>query len=1413
MLMTCMELFRNALNYINSSSDQSDDDFVGQTVVIGSERLRVRQRIAEGGFGFVYETAAENGNQYALKRMFAGDKESYKTINREICILKSVSGHENIIQFVAAASENSQAARRYEFLILTELCTGGPLLNHLRGRQKPFEMCEIYPIFYQVCKAVKHLHCRSDPVIHRDLKIENLLLDHKGTIKLCDFGSATTECYYPDSSWSVQKRDALAEELKKFTTPMYRAPEMLNLFDDYPINQKVDIWALGCILYYLCYMEHPFEDSATLRILNAKFNFPENDERCAIAHPLICNLIQPNPNNRYDIVALIEQLRQSAEVYGIDLQARADLFPTNVKSVSTPVMENNSSTTNMLESLKGQAGSILKNIRDTSTRMKNSIQNNASKVELNSLTSRLMFLLVPVHGTDAGIRSNVARLQHTLQLRHGHHFKLYSLTYRTYVDDLFGNQAMHCIFADGAAPSLDLLLTACKTMYNWLEKDSRNVCVVHCSNDVGNGSCIMGALLNFCGVFSNSVETVDFFKKDPSIPPMSPSQIKYIDYLNTVKKWPAVYPQPITMHLKNLSVKPLPLFNRLKSGCRPFVVIYANNRKVFTSGDNFESIPLYEVKDCSGFSVPLDVTVHGDVTVVLCHARSTLGDRMQGTVTAVRMCQFQFNCGFVDCSVDQMTMNMQNLDFVDQGDKYPKDFSVQLNFSALEDRRTGCHSVDLHGNFDIAPNAFKVVFSTENELQRFIYQYSSVVQTYSNYSYFFLDQLIGIIVETSTGKQPFQCDDGFQQSNKEKSSDDHEVENDLHLLHISPFGETGVVERQPKPATDQHSNLLDLQYDTVDCCLLNSDSVSTATGASNRRDWDTDQRHDLVDSLLDADLQYAGLSDPSAHDEAAKSTLASSTHVTRNYSSPLLNQAESSRPVAPVPRSTTIFGRPGTARTTTTVSITATTMPTSERNKLQVCDKHFEDLLTSQGFTAASSSAKTLQSLASMRRDQENLLLTEDEIKIRSWIEGKDRNIRGLLCSLHTVLWQGNEKWEEIGMAELVTAAQVKKYYRKACLAVHPDKLVGTAHEQLAKLIFMELNDAWSEFEKTAEMLLGKNMVECRAVCPSLLINGSQSQPNQLTVQGVLENVLAMILLSPLGEEPRWYFSSRTDAGVHAFMNTATVDLDPERDFDSDYLKSALNSMLTKLDMEIRINSCRRVSGGFCARRHALEREYLYRLAILKPEFESDHHKQTNNTSTTQNAHHSLPLIEHRRAWALSSAFNHERFRKAALMFQGSHNFASFMTNSVGNLDRPTGIATVKNISRLDIDFGKALMDSKHEPCSDFFNFFDVSFVSRSFLYNQIRRMMACMVAAAKHRIELDDIEWLLNRPDPANWAKHHLTLAPAYGLYLKSITYDDKDFTEPHPLHCRLQDDADEEMPYPLPMNVESLLNGNGDL
>ena len=54
--------------------------------------------------------------------------------------------------------------------------------------------------------------------------------------------------------------------------------------------------------------------------------------------------------------------------------------------------------------------------------------------------------------------------------------------------------------------------------------------------------------------------------------------------------------------------------------------------------------------------------------------------------------------------------------------------------------------------------------------------------------------------------------------------------------------------------------------------------------------------------------------------------------------------------------------------------------------------------------------------------------------------EGKKGNIRALLCSMHTVLWS-DAKWQKYEMHLLVTPADVKKAYRKACLAVHPDKV------------------------------------------------------------------------------------------------------------------------------------------------------------------------------------------------------------------------------------------------------------------------------------------------------------------------------------------------------------------------------------
>uniref|UniRef100_A0A452HJJ6 Auxilin n=1 Tax=Gopherus agassizii TaxID=38772 RepID=A0A452HJJ6_9SAUR len=128
----------------------------------------------------------------------------------------------------------------------------------------------------------------------------------------------------------------------------------------------------------------------------------------------------------------------------------------------------------------------------------------------------------------------------------------------------------------------------------------------------------------------------------------------------------------------------------------------------------------------------------------------------------------------------------------------------------------------------------------------------------------------------------------------------------------------------------------------------------------------------------------------------------------------------------------------------------------------------FEDLLSGQGFNAHKDK-KGPRTIAEMRKEEMAKDMDPEKLKILEWIEGKERNIRALLSTMHTVLWAGETKWKPIGMADLVTPEQVKKVYRRAVLVVHPDKATGQPYEQYAKMIFMELNDAWSEFENQGQ--------------------------------------------------------------------------------------------------------------------------------------------------------------------------------------------------------------------------------------------------------------------------------------------------------------------------------------------------------
>uniref|UniRef100_A0A4W5JLN8 Protein kinase domain-containing protein n=1 Tax=Hucho hucho TaxID=62062 RepID=A0A4W5JLN8_9TELE len=176
----------------------------------------------------------------------------------------------------------------------------------------------VLKIFYQSCRAVQHMHKQKPPIIHRDLKIENLLISHQGTIKLCDFGSSTTIAHYPDYSWSAQKRSMVEDEITRNTTPAYRTPEMIDLYSNFPINEKQDIWALGCILYLLCFKQHPFEEGAKLQIVNGKYAIPQNDVKYTVYHELIRSMLKVNPEERLSITELVNQLQEIAAARNVN---------------------------------------------------------------------------------------------------------------------------------------------------------------------------------------------------------------------------------------------------------------------------------------------------------------------------------------------------------------------------------------------------------------------------------------------------------------------------------------------------------------------------------------------------------------------------------------------------------------------------------------------------------------------------------------------------------------------------------------------------------------------------------------------------------------------------------------------------------------------------------------------------------------------------------------------------------------------------------------------------------------------------------------------------------------------------------------------------------------------------------------
>ena len=211
------------------------------------------------------------------------DEYSRRKVFQEVYILKKIR-HSCVIRLLEVFESEKH------FLMVMEYSGGGDLLQYVKKRKRLNEQSS-KAIFKQILYALGHCHCRS--VLHRDIKLDNVLMDGEGGVKLCDFGV----------SRMVKKGHTIQEQCG---TPAYLAPEII--IDKGYQGFSADIWSLGVLLYAMVQGTVPFKASNITDlhklILAGEFDFPV-DSVSAEVKDLVRRMLVLDPAKRISIPQML----------------------------------------------------------------------------------------------------------------------------------------------------------------------------------------------------------------------------------------------------------------------------------------------------------------------------------------------------------------------------------------------------------------------------------------------------------------------------------------------------------------------------------------------------------------------------------------------------------------------------------------------------------------------------------------------------------------------------------------------------------------------------------------------------------------------------------------------------------------------------------------------------------------------------------------------------------------------------------------------------------------------------------------------------------------------------------------------------------------------------------------------------
>ncbi|KAI8817463.1 kinase-like domain-containing protein [Fimicolochytrium jonesii] len=254
------------------------------------EDYEMGEMLGRGGFGFVHravcKSPAMDGREVAIKMI---DKRLMKAANMTRRVGNEVEIHWQLHHPSILELYNYFEDKSYVYLVM-EICQNGELYQYIHHRKFPLTEPEARGVVAQIVRGLLYLHANG--IIHRDLKLSNLLLTENYDVKIGDFGLA------------VKLNDPSGEQKTMCGTPNYISPEIISRL---PYGLASDVWSLGCMVVTLLTGTPPFESQAVKNTLDkvSRVEYTLPDHISPEAQDLVHRLLQKDPKKRLALTKVL----------------------------------------------------------------------------------------------------------------------------------------------------------------------------------------------------------------------------------------------------------------------------------------------------------------------------------------------------------------------------------------------------------------------------------------------------------------------------------------------------------------------------------------------------------------------------------------------------------------------------------------------------------------------------------------------------------------------------------------------------------------------------------------------------------------------------------------------------------------------------------------------------------------------------------------------------------------------------------------------------------------------------------------------------------------------------------------------------------------------------------------------------